>query len=127
MPAIASLGSGIRFIKHVGVNCIADSICYMSEMLCEALSDIKGINIYGSDNGIVSFNASGMMAEDVSRKLAEKGICVRGGLHCAPLAHKSIGTYDIGCVRASISYFNTEREIKSFVNAVTKIINCRRA
>lgn len=121
LPAITALGAGIDFITRISVPCIEGRISYLTRLLYASISNIKGVNVYGSENGIVAFNVSGMLAEDVSERLSDRGICVRSGLHCAPLAHKSIGTYDVGCVRASLSYFNTEREIKRFCDALSKI------
>ena len=120
LPAIASLGAGLDFLMRSRIECIEGRISYLTELLFETLSDIKGITVYGAENGIVAFNLDSKLAEEVSRFLSDRDICVRSGLHCAPLAHKSIGTYETGCVRASISYFNTEREIRRFADALLK-------
>lgn len=121
LPAIASLGAGIDFIRRTRIECIENRLAYLTEYLYDLICDIKGITVYGAENGIVSFNIRSIEAENVAGDLADKGICVRAGLHCAPLAHKSIGTYDTGCVRASLSYFSTEREIKKFADTVLSL------
>lgn len=121
LPAIASLGAGIDFVSRTRVGCIENRLCYLTERLCEMLSDIKGITIYGRENGIISFNISNMLAEDVARRLSERKICVRAGLHCAPIAHRSLGTYESGSVRASLSYFNTERDISRLAYELIKL------
>jgi selenocysteine lyase/cysteine desulfurase len=61
-----------------------------------------------------------MQSEMVAYKLSEDfSICVRGGVHCAPLMHKALG--DDGLVRASLSAFNNEREVDFFLRAVSKL------
>ena len=122
LPAIASLGAGVDFIKRLRVECIEDRLGYLTEYFCDMISDVKGIKVYGAENGIISFNLSGILAEDAASVFSDKGICVRAGLHCAPIAHKSLGTYDTGCIRASLSYFSTEREIKNFMDVLTKML-----
>lgn len=121
LPAIASLKSGIEFIKMKHVECIERRLNILMKKCTEMVRDIDGITVYGDENGILSFNICGIPAEEVGRRLSEKKIAVRAGLHCAPLAHKSIGTYESGCVRASFSYFNTEKEVDSFITALKNI------
>ncbi|MBO5946508.1 MAG: aminotransferase class V-fold PLP-dependent enzyme, partial [Clostridia bacterium] len=69
----------------------------------------------------LSFNLDGRPCEYIGACLNKEGFCVRAGLHCSPLAHKTIGTLDIGTVRISLSYFNTEREIKKLIRALKNI------
>jgi selenocysteine lyase/cysteine desulfurase len=54
----------------------------------------------------------------------EYGIMSRVGLHCAPSAHKTIGTFPTGTVRFGLSYFNTEEEVEAVVRAVRQIAGC---
>ena len=113
-PSIVSLIEGINFIESVGVSEIENKINYLTERVEYVLNKIKNVVIYECGNGIVSFNVVGVPAEIVSSYLAEEGICTRCGLHCAPLAHKTIGTLGIGTVRVSLSYFNRACEIDKF-------------
>ena len=71
-----------------------------------------------AQSGVLSFLLPGEDCEDTARRLAEQGIAVRAGLHCAPLAHESAGTFESGTVRVSFSVFNTMTEVETFVNAV---------
>jgi selenocysteine lyase/cysteine desulfurase len=64
-----------------------------------------------------------MPCETVGERLASRGICVRAGLHCAPLAHKTVGTLPGGTVRISVSSFNTKRDISALVSAVDDIVS----
>ena len=67
------------------------------------------------------FNIKNIPSDTVADLLNDDGICVRGGLHCSPLAHKKLKT-DKGAVRASFSYFNTLSEADLFYNSVKRII-----
>ena len=64
-----------------------------------------------------------MDCETVCALLAEKGIAVRGGLHCAPLAHGTAGTLDTGTVRLSFSPFTKLREVEKACGVLRKIVN----
>lgn len=121
VPAIASLTAGVEFIQKHTLECIEDVICELTLAMIDRLCDIDGIEIIGADNGVVSFRHKMISSESFSLALDKYGICTRGGLHCAPLAHKTMGTSDTGTVRASFSYFNTEEEIDRFWRAASEI------
>ena len=71
---------------------------------------------------VLSFNIEGKDSETVSDILSTRyNIATRAGLHCAPLAHKSLGTFDIGTVRVVPSVFTTNNDINSLINAVYNI------
>ena len=116
-PAIMSLKAGLDFISKTSV----EKISKLNELLLERLEDIDNITVVGGENGIISFTSKAYGAESLAKILAEKGICVRAGLHCAPLAHKALGTYESGTIRASLSYFNTEDEVDKFWAALKEI------
>lgn len=121
LPAIASLSEGIKFIDKIGVNEINHKLSYlMNELKCR-LSTIKDITLYGGNNGILSFNIRRESSEKIAKYLDTKGISVRAGLHCAPLAHRGLGTIDIGAVRVSLSYFNKIREIDALYKILKQI------
>ena len=75
----------------------------------------------GAGGGVVSFLLRDLGSEHIASRLDELGICTRAGLHCAPLAHEALGTAESGTVRASLSIFNTKREIDAFYRALSKI------
>jgi len=125
---IAGLGAGVKFIQE---KCILNIRKYekaLTEQLIKELSTIAGIKLYGLCNAekqisIVSFNIDGLKPSDIGYKLdKEFGIMARVGLHCAPIAHKTIGTFPEGTVRFSLSYFNKHKEIDYTVQALKKII-----
>ena len=99
------------------------------EYAIERLKSVKKIEIYGpkkSDKivGVVSFNIKDIKAEEISYELDKQyDIMVRSGLHCAPTAHKIMGTENIGAVRIGIGYFNEKEHIDTLVEALNKIQN----
>lgn len=82
-----------------------------------------GAEVYTRDTtlGVISFNLKGKESSFTANALAENSIAVRGGLHCAPLAHRALGTSSRGAVRASIGAGNTEKDIYALVAALERI------
>ena len=125
---IAGLGAGVKFIQKKGIVNIQKYEKALTKQLIEGLSAIKGIKIYGPCNAnkqisVVSFNIDGLKPCDVGYKLdKEFGIMARVGLHCAPAAHKTIGTFPIGTVRLSLNYFNAPEEVQYTIQSLKKII-----
>lgn len=110
---VAGLYEGMKF-----VNCRSPrQILAHEQRLCDRmtgrLQEIPGVELFSGANqsGVLSFNIQGLDCEEVAETLAEHGVAVRAGLHCAPLAHQSAGTLRTGTVRASFSAFNTEAQI----------------
>lgn len=125
-PGILSMGAGIDFINSVGLDKMREHEIKLTKLFIEKISDLKNVIIYGKKNiergPVVSININGVPSSDLSAVLDEEyNICTRSGFHCAPLAHKYLGTYDYGCVRFSFGYFNTEEEILYAANAVKEI------
>lgn len=102
----------------------------LTARLTESLKNLHGVRLYSRDyspSGIVAFNLAGMQSDDVAEILSEKyTICVRSGLHCAPLIHKALGTEQRGIVRASLSFSNTEDEVDAFANAIGEILKSKK-
>ena len=126
-PGIAGLGAGIEFIQDEGLKKIRDKELHLTTEIMNGLKDIKGVKLYGSLNplervAVVSFNIEGKDPADVGNILNEKyDIMSRVGLHCAPNAHRTIGTFPEGTVRVSVGYFNTEGDIDKLIKAVKDI------
>jgi cysteine desulfurase family protein len=124
---IAGLRAGIGYINKEGLNNIRQHEDRLLHMLLEGLSSIMGTEIYGPMNpdmqtAVVAFNIKNMDPAELSFILdSEYGIMTRTGLHCTPLAHKTIGTYPRGCVRLSIGYFNSEDDIKYTLDTIQNI------
>ena len=123
-PNILGLGAGIDFVcKHFEE--INEKIDDLSTYLNYELSNINGVKVYTHPNnsyGVIGFNIKDFGSTDVSQILSDKyGICTRGGLHCAALKHKFLGTIEQGVVRASLCYYNTFSECVKLVKAVKQI------
>mgnify|MGYP002546292801 FL=1 len=127
VPGITGLAEGVRFVKRKGLKTIRayeeELIAYLHKELCTS----EEIQIYGPAEmkekvGIFAFNIKGMGSEQTAEILDKKyGIAVRAGFHCAPLAHKAIGTEDGGCVRISVGCFNTGQEMIRTARAIRQI------
>ncbi len=92
------------------------------------LKAIKGVKVYatgwdGDYAPVVAFNVKDVPSDKVAAMLAERGIYVRGGLHCAPLAHEALGTGKYGAVRASFGRSNSEEDVDILLTAVEEIAN----
>lgn len=126
-PGIAGLGAALDFILETGVEVIREKEEMLTGMILERLQGIPGIEVYGVCDperqvAIVSFNVLDVNPEEVGTVLDEVfGIMVRTGLHCAPEAHKTIGTIERGTVRVSPGFFNTPEEIDYFIEAIREI------
>lgn len=90
------------------------------------LKSVKGVTVYatGWDGGyapVVAFNVNGVPSERVAESLAQQGIYVRGGLHCAPLAHNALSTGKYGAVRASLGRHTTAEDVNALGKAVAEL------
>jgi cysteine desulfurase family protein len=126
-PGLAGLGAGINFLRQEGLETIRRKELFLSRILREGLKENKKIRIYGPGSAeertsTLSFNVTGMNPQLVASILdTAYEIAIRPGLHCAALAHRTLGTFPEGTVRVSPGFFNTENEIESFLRAITTI------
>ncbi len=127
MPAIAALGEGIKFVRKIGTEEILGHERLLSRRFRDGLRNIDGVTVYGAESeksvGVVSMNVEGKSCVETARLLdSEYKIAVRGGLHCAPLAHGTIGTLESGgTVRFSFGYYTTRAHVDSALRAVSEI------
>lgn len=126
MSGIVGLSEGIKFINSTGLKTIYEHNHYLINYLLDGLKNIKDIIIYGDSTGknittCVSINMKSLDSSELGYSLENSGIKTRCGLHCAPLAHKTIGSYPNGTVRLSVSYFNTKEEIDFTLKTLNKI------
>ena len=119
-PAIVALGAGVDFINSALIYRKKNGIFSISEAIKNQLSKLDNIILYPSFGSILAFNHNGYTSEELSSFLDSQGICVRGGFHCAPSAHRKLGTLDYGCVRISLSCFNNENDVVGFFDALNK-------
>ncbi len=123
-PAIVGLAQGIRAITEVGITHIREHEISLYRRVRERLCNHERIEVYCPEIGYgetLLFNVEGMPSTAVADKLDREGICVRAGFHCAPLAHKHLGTGDSGAVRVSFGAFNTAEEVDIFCDVLNRI------
>ena len=104
VPGIAGLSAGLSYLQRVGIDKVFQREQQQAKRCAMALEKM-GFRVFSGEHqgGTVSF-VSGCDCEEVAEHLAKKGIAVRAGLHCAPLAHESAGTLDSGTVRVSFGH-----------------------
>jgi len=124
---LAGLLAGVRCVLGKGVGAIRVHEVALAQRLIAGLRDIPGVTVYGTGDAelqtaTVSFNITGMAPSDVGLRLDDDdGILCRVGLHCAPAAHRTIGTFPGGTVRFGLSSFNTAAEVEVALAAVQKL------
>ena len=129
VAALAGLLEGVKFVLREGTRAIREKETELLRHFKSEILNISNICIYGTDNvknqsGTLALNISGMDCVEVASKLNDEyNIAVRAGLHCAVLAHESLGTKETGSVRFSFGYFNTKSEVDRAVYALYKIAN----
>jgi cysteine desulfurase / selenocysteine lyase len=126
-PGIIGLCTGIKYITSRGIEGIREYKHKLIQRLIQGIADIKGIKLYSryeksNNSGIVAINLDGYDSTELSYILdKDYGIATRAGLHCAPFAHRILGTDRIGLVRFSVSCLNTLQEIDIAIKALKKI------
>ena len=125
-PAIIGLGYSAAYVNRIGPETIGN---YEEALICrleEHLAEIQGLTLYGPEpekkTGITLFNLEGYQAEELTALLNRHyGIAVRGGYHCAGLAHKTIGTWETGAVRASVGPYNSPADVDCLAEALREL------
>ena len=120
---IAGLLAAIRFLGENGIEQIGSHEASLAQAFYEQIRDLSNVNVYGdfkgARTGVVSINIAGYESGEVADELMDRfGIATRSGAHCAPLAHRALGTVDTGAVRFSFSYFNTMEDVDTAARAV---------
>lgn len=118
--AIAGLNEGLKYLQ-TNFNRMQENLIRLTERLWFGLKKLPNVKLYSSPNcaGIVSFSVKGFSSDQIADRLGSVyRIAVRSGLHCAPLAHRFLGTLENGLVRASLSAFHTESEIDYFLRCI---------
>ena len=126
-PGLAGLTAGIAWLEEVGLAAIREHEIKCMSRLLAGLAALPGLELYGPGDaaqcgGVLSFNIKGLDPSTVAFRLDQEfSICVRAGLHCAPEAHRAIGTYPVGTVRVSPGMMNSPEEIEEFITAIATI------
>lgn len=126
IAGIAGLLEGLRFLERRGVEKIAAREAALIRRLGEGLCAASGAEVFLSGDqtdqaGVLSFRLRSRDCEELGEELGRQGFALRAGLHCAPLAHETAGTLETGTLRASVSAFNTDREMEKFIHAVWEL------
>ncbi len=124
---LAGLLAALSYLQERGLSAIRAHETALMEHLLVGLQSIPGVSVYGPADparrmAVVSFNVAGRMPSEVALLLDERyDIACRPGLHCAPTAHRTLGTFPAGTVRFSLGPFNTPDEIEKAVQAVADL------
>lgn len=131
MPGIVGLRAALDFIASNGLRKIFEHEMALSCRLLDGLRKIPGITLHGVDAKrprvpVLAINCDGIDNAVAADRLSSNfGIETRPGIHCAPLAHKTLGTFPSGALRLSPGYFNTSEEMDYTIDAVRRIIDLR--
>ena len=120
-----ALGEGIAFVKEKRMSAVYEHEWQLCNYAFNVMKKIKGVILYGgfsrNNAPLFSFNIRGRGSEETASVLSDNGYYLRGGFHCAYLAHKKLGTLETGTVRFAPSVFTTKGEINGFLRTVRKI------
>lgn len=121
VPGIAGLRAGMEYVEQVGTDRILSRESQCARRCAEELEKLGMQVFYGAHQaGTVSFRP-GMDCEAAAQILSRRGIAVRAGLHCAPLAHESAGTLETGTVRVSFGHDASPRQLRMLAEAASKL------
>jgi cysteine desulfurase family protein len=127
-PAIAGLIEGINFINNEGVTSIREQEELLCQSFIDSLLNMNGVELYGFSDAklrtsTVALNFNQIDNSELSYILdSEYGIMTRPGLHCAPLAHQTIGSFPKGAIRFSFGIFNEQKDINYTIDCLHKIL-----
>ena len=127
IPGICGLHAGMEFVKNKGISAISSYEHHLIWRVYHCLKECNGVKLYSSEPSfgrsvpVISFNLKGHSGEETAQFLSDKGFALRGGLHCAPLAHKKLGTLERGTARIGLGCFNTVNEVNRFCETIKKL------
>jgi cysteine desulfurase family protein len=125
---IIGLGAGLDFILNQGLKNIHQKEMKLLKEIIDGLTSLPKIKVYGKKDienrtAVTAFNLDNYSSNQLAFKMQnEYDIQLRGGLHCAPLLHKFLGTDNQGMLRISPGYYNTEAEVNEFLNILESLI-----
>lgn len=127
IPGIYGLNAGVRFVDEVGINNIYKHEMLLTERFLKGIKDVNGLTPVGVNSteertAVISVISSKKDISQIAYELDLNGIMTRVGMHCAPNAHKVLGTYPGGTLRFSFGYFNTAEEIDYTLEILKSIL-----
>lgn len=123
VTSIAGLAAGMRFVRRIGRERIAQHERKLLHRFRQGMEKMQAIESYFGEgqSAVASFRVRGVDCEEAAQRLSDHGFALRAGLHCAPEAHRSVGTLETGTLRASFGYFNTTAEVRRFLTTCEKL------
>jgi len=127
MPGIAGLAAAARYVLETGVARIRTHERMLTQRLIDGLRGIVGVRVHGTQDAgqqtaVVAFTLVGQSVSDVAQALDERfGVLCRPGLHCAPRAHRTLGTFPHGTLRFAPGLFTTLQEADTALAAVAEL------
>jgi cysteine desulfurase family protein len=128
VPGVAGLAAGVKLVNELGLETLHKHKRDLTAAFLQGLAEIPEVEVYGTKNpkttaATISMNVDRMDNGDLSFMLEQGfGIMTRSGLHCAPLAHRTIGTFPQGTLRFSFGWSNTSDDVEQILNALSEII-----
>lgn len=127
VAGVSGLLQGVRYVRHMGLERIKRHEARLVSRLRWDLRSVPEVKGYFSEHpnqsGVVSLVCEGRDCQELAQQLGARGIAVRAGLHCAPLAHRSGGTLESGTLRVSFSAFNQISEVDAFAHVLKEVIH----
>ena len=126
-PGIAGLSAGLDEVIERGLDFIFEHEWQLTKYCLEKLQEIDGVTVFGPDItvkrlAVIPFIINGTDVQEIAMIFDQHySVALRGGLHCAPLAHESIGTVEEGTLRASFGIYNTIEEIDQWIEMIKEI------
>lgn len=128
LPGIYGLNASLKFIAQTGINNIHQKEMELTAAFLEGLKTIGGLRILGMQNTAERLSVVSIDLAEKDNALAAAelyntyGIMTRVGLHCAPLAHKTLGSFPNGSIRFSLGYYNTMAEVEYVLESLKKVL-----
>ena len=124
VPGICGLAAGLEWVRRTGLKTIAHREAQAAARAAEGLRAM-GLRVFSGPNqgGTLSFLPPDGDCEAAAEKLARRGLCLRAGLHCAPLAHESAGTLETGTLRASFGPQANDSQVRGLLRAARGVFS----
>ncbi|MGM9536964.1 MAG: aminotransferase class V-fold PLP-dependent enzyme [Candidatus Onthomonas sp.] len=126
LPGIAGMLAGVRFVRQQRPERLLRREQALIRQLKGHLVHIPRLELICPNDpelstGVLSFRLAGQDCEEAAAQLGQRGIALRAGLHCAPLAHRTAGTLETGTIRASVSPFSRPEELRTLTGALKQM------
>ena len=124
---IIGLQAGLQWVTRQGISHLYTQEIALTQFLWRQLAAIPSVLLYtafpqaGTALPVLSFGIANHQSEEVVALLSDRGFALRGGLHCAPLAHRKMGTAQSGAVRISVGAFNTRQQAVRLCDTIEKL------